>query len=101
MVKLSLTVLLMGWAWALRLCRLVVEKFVAREVGEEQLVKDGAAHNVVRRGVDIGAAYVDNVLMFSGAGERATRRLNRVGRTSRPPACWCTRSVRPSVRPTF
>ena len=32
----------------------------------------------MRRGVDIGAAYVDNVLIFSGAGKRATRRLNHV-----------------------
>ena len=79
MIKPSLTVLPMGWAWALRLCQLVVENFVAREAGEEHLAKDGTAHAVVRRGVDIGAAYVDNVLIFSGAGKQATRRLNRGG----------------------
>ena len=55
-----LSVLPMGWTWALRLCQAVTEQCVREEVGDHALIQDRRPGIVVGPSVLAGAAYVDN-----------------------------------------
>ena len=73
-----LCVLPIGWSWSLRYCQLIVESFVKAEMGEDRAIKDGETFTRISKGNDAGAAYVDNVLVFSTCRRTADRRLQRI-----------------------
>ena len=75
-----LTVLPMGWSWALHLCQLVTEEGLSRGgLSADVLVKDRAAPQPLGPSRPLGAAgYVDNFLVQGAPRDRVTAAGRRV-----------------------
>ena len=100
MIKSLRTLLPMRWALSLRVCQLVVEKFVARRLGRSSSSRTALPTlSCVVASTLVPPTSTTCSYFRALASEPRVTSIAWV-RTSRPPASWCTRSLRPKVRPT-